>query len=241
MAFMEVNIFSNALGMATTFNMIMPERTSEPPAVLYLLHGLSDDHSIWERRTRIELYAGEYNLAVVMPTTHRGFYTDMHGGLKYYTYISQELPEIVSTMFNVSTAREKTFIAGLSMGGYGAVKIGLNNPDKFSAAASMSGVLDVKGFRMPPNEYTAIFGDSVTPENDPIALAQTFASCPEKAPKLFVCCGTSDELLGTNRSFKAAAEKVGLDLKYIEDEGSHSWYYWDEHIRMILKWFFTEK
>ena len=93
MAFIQMNIFSDSIGIATPVNIIMPENSKEPPAVLYLLHGLSDDHSMWTRRTSIERYAESRNLAVIMPTTYRGYYTDMENGYNYWTYIAEELPK----------------------------------------------------------------------------------------------------------------------------------------------------
>src|SRR5213080_4930690 len=133
---------------------LLPQRTTtqigmagggsdEPPPVLYLLHGLSDDDTIWLRRTSIERYVAPLGLAVVMPQVHRSFYTDQASGGNYWTFLSEELPELVGTLFRVSQRREDTFVAGLSMGGYGAVKWALRQPDRFAAAASLSGGLDV--------------------------------------------------------------------------------------------------
>ena len=133
-----MNIFSDTIGMMTGVNVIIPENSKEPPAVLYLLHGLSDDQSAWTRRTSIERYVGDKNLAVIMPTTYRGYYTDMANGYRYWTYISEELPEKMRRIFRLSSEREKTFAAGLSMGGYGALKLGLRQPERFAAVAGFS-------------------------------------------------------------------------------------------------------
>jgi S-formylglutathione hydrolase FrmB len=96
--------------------------------VLYLLHGLSDDDTAWLRRTSIERYVSELGLAVVMPQVHRSFYSDELHGLRYWTFLSDELPQLVDSFFHVSTRREDTFVAGLSMGGYGALKWALRQP-----------------------------------------------------------------------------------------------------------------
>src|SRR6476619_7886720 len=112
------------------------ESTGETP-VLYLLHGLSDDDTIWLRRTSIERYVAALGLAVVMPQVHRSFYTDEAYGNRYWTYLSEELPEIVHGFFRLSRRREDTFVAGLSMGGYGALKWALRDPGRFAAAASL--------------------------------------------------------------------------------------------------------
>ena len=111
--------------------------------MLYLLHGLTDDHTGWQRYTSIERYADEAGLAVVMPAVHHSFYTDEVHGHAYWTYVSEELPALVHRLFRVSDRPEDTFAAGLSMGGYGAVKLALSHPDRYAAAASLSGTLDI--------------------------------------------------------------------------------------------------
>lgn len=154
MAFIECNFFSDVLGMSSTMNVIIPENRKnrigiktkaeqDEYPVLYLLHGLSDDHTAWMRRTSIERYANKYGLAVIMPNVHRSFYTDMVFGNNYFTFISQELPEIAEKLFPLSTKRKNTFVAGLSMGGYGAFKLALNQPERLAAAASLSGALNI--------------------------------------------------------------------------------------------------
>lgn len=154
MALMHVDFFSNALGMCTQMDVILPQQTrgqigmegkaGDRFPTLFLLHGMSDDHTIWQRRTSIERYVADLNLAVVMPTTHLAWYSDTQYGYRYWEYISHELPEICRSFFRgMSDRREDTFAAGLSMGGYGAFKLGLRASDTFSAAASLSGGLDI--------------------------------------------------------------------------------------------------
>src|SRR5215203_3136864 len=130
MAHLRCDFFSDALGLSTSMTVILPQPTQnqigmagkaseEPPPVLYLLHGLSDDDTIWLRRTSIERYVAPLGLAVVMPQVHRSFYSDEHYGGRYWTFLSEELPELVASWFQVSQRREDTFVAGLSMGGCG--------------------------------------------------------------------------------------------------------------------------
>ena len=150
MAFFECNIHSDCLGMATTINVLMPQKSStqigmdgsaaapEGSPVLYLLHGCSDDQSIWMRRTSIERYAATCGIAVVMPFGARSFYNNTSDGSRWWDYISEELPAILPGFFNVSTKREDTFVAGLSMGGFGAFKLALNHPERYAAAARLS-------------------------------------------------------------------------------------------------------
>src|SRR5690606_35149889 len=111
--------------------------------VLYLLHGLSDDDTIWLRRTSIERYVAGLGLAVVMPNVHRSFYADMAYGGQYWTFLTEELPRVAGDFFPLSDAREDNYVAGLSMGGYGAFKWALSYPERFAAAGSLSGVLDL--------------------------------------------------------------------------------------------------
>ena len=113
--------------------------------MLYLLHGLSDDHTAWLRYTSIERYATARGLAVVMPAVHRSFYADEAHGHAYWQFVSEELPRIVAAFFRLSERPEDTFVAGLSMGGYGALKLGLHHPERFAAVASLSGAVDVRG------------------------------------------------------------------------------------------------
>ena len=146
MARLHTQFRSDALQIAVSVDVILPQEAclkGRKPPVLYLLHGLSDDHSIWLRRTSIERYADVLGLAVVMPAVNRSFYADTAYGAQYWTFVSEELPRVMHGFFPLSDKRADTFVAGLSMGGYGAFKLALTLPDRFAAAASLSGALDV--------------------------------------------------------------------------------------------------
>jgi putative tributyrin esterase len=129
MALLTCHVDSEALNVAATFTVVIPQEVETPP-VLYLLHGLTDDHTGWTRNTSIERYADEAGLAVVMPSVFHSFYSDEVHGHAYWTYVSQELPALVHRLFRVSDRPEDTFAAGLSMGGYGAVKLALSHPER---------------------------------------------------------------------------------------------------------------
>src|ERR687884_956894 len=133
MALLRCDVFSDALSLSTSMTVILPQPTrtqigltgevrDEPPPVLYLLHGLSDDDTIWTRRTSVERYVAPLGLAVVMPQVHRSFYTDEAFGGRYWTFLSEELPELVGSLFRVSQRREDTFVAGVSLGGGGGAE-----------------------------------------------------------------------------------------------------------------------
>ncbi|EUJ31353.1 tributyrin esterase [Listeria floridensis FSL S10-1187] len=150
MALLHFKFRSNALAMATDVSLILPEQPSwfseetlTKYPTLYLLHGLSNDHSTYVRNTNIERYAAEKGIAVVMPSADHSFYANMAYGHRYFDYVAYELPEVLPTLFPLSKKREDTFIAGHSMGGYGAFKIALTNPERFAKVASMSGVMDI--------------------------------------------------------------------------------------------------
>ena len=112
MALFHAHFSSEALAMQCAADVILPDapaKPSRPLPCLWLLHGLSDDHTTWQRRTSIERYADACRLAVVMPCVHRGFYTDMAHGLKYWTFLSEELPARMRAYFPLSSRREDDF------------------------------------------------------------------------------------------------------------------------------------
>ncbi len=243
MAFLQINLFSNALGMAASLDAIVPQSQKGPLKVLWLLHGLSDDHTIWQRRTSIERYVEGHDIAVFMPNGARSFYCDIPGGLRYATHIADELPEIVHSMFHLSDRREDNFIAGLSMGGYGAFKLALRHPDRYAAAASFSGVLDVGAFfkMMEKDMAVDVLGDfgGKNPEGgpeDPRALLSKLVADGTSIPRLYQACGTEDFLYENNVSFRDFARSLGVDLTYEEGPGSHSWLFWDTYIQRALAW-----
>ena len=213
--------------------------TGETP-VLYLLHGLSDDDTIWLRRTSIERYAAPLGLAVVMPQVHRSFYTDEAHGNRYWTFLSQELPDLVQHFFRLSRRREDTFVAGLSMGGYGALKWALREPDRFAAAASMSAPADVaemqadSGWR--PELVDQVFGKQPVADtvNDLFWLLDQLPV--DRSPALHVTCGTEDELLDSNKRLVEALRSKGFPLVSDFGPGIHDWAYWDARIQEVLTW-----
>lgn len=211
---------------------------------LYLLHGLSDDHTIWQRRTSIERYVEDLDLAVVMPEVHRSFYTDMAAGYRYWTFISEEVPYVAHSLFHLSDRREDTFVAGLSMGGYGAFKLALAFPEHFAAAASLSGALDVARMVLDPetewlSEAPAIFGEPAKvkgSQNDLFYLAKKLSASKGPKPRLYQWCGTEDFLYKDNLRFHKQAQKLGLDLHFTESPGTHEWNCWDLQIQHVLEW-----
>ncbi|MEG2207903.1 MAG: alpha/beta hydrolase family protein [Clostridia bacterium] len=251
----DFHFFSEALGIQTAAYVLLPDQQvmaqqkGEPVPTLYLLHGLSDDHTMWMRQTRLEQYARQYRVAIVMPAANRSFYTDMAHGAKYFTFISEELPAVMEQYFPLCKKREGRFVAGLSMGGYGAMKLALRCPERYAAAASLSGALEMeKAFetRQDPaflKEMGDIFGDAQQLKNSPnnlALLAGALAKTPEKAPRLYVACGTEDFLFEANQSFIASFGKA-LDVDYHTEPGAHTWDFWDRHIERVLAWLGLDK
>lgn len=244
MALIQCDFFSETLQFGTSMNVILPQPARARYPVLYLLHGLSDDHTTWLRRTSIERYADALGLAVVMPAVHRSFYADMARGYRYWTFVSQELPALVRGFFPLSHRREETFVAGLSMGGYGAFKLALSFPQHFAAAASLSGALDQAGAMQQVEpawraEMETVYGDLsqvAGSANDVMHLARQLARSAGPRPRLYQCCGTEDFLYDQNLRFRDQARALGLDLSYEEGPGGHDWGYWDRMIQRVLAW-----
>ena len=257
MAFLQANIYSNVLGMEVMMNVVLPQKTEKligtsskghtvDVPVLYLLHGMGGNHSVWERRTSIERYVGELGIAVIMPSTDLGWYADTQYDMNYWTFISQELPEICHELFpQLSTKREKTFAAGLSMGGYGALKLGLLQPERFAAVASLSGPLNIAArvedlLQLRGQTYwEGVFGplekfkDS---PNDLVFLLEEAIAAGRELLKIFLTCGEQDPLLHASQDVAEILERSKLPHFFETAEGNHDWLFWDQWIQKVLSW-----
>jgi S-formylglutathione hydrolase FrmB len=245
MAFCELHYFSDALGKQTAAYVLLPETGTPPYPVMYLLHGLSDDHTIWLRRTSIERYVADLPLMVVMPDGGRGFYCDAVAGYAYDTAIAVELMDRIDRTFATRAAREGRCIAGLSMGGYGAAKLALAHPDRFAAAVSHSGALNfghdqARWSEDGMAEWKRVLGaDTLSGgPNDLYRLAKEIDR--SLRPALRIDCGTDDFLIEENRAFHAYLESIGVPHEYAEFPGAHTWDYWDLHIQQTLAFFQRE-
>lgn len=261
MAFLEMNYYSKALCKCVAVNVILPEVAKqdlgagapdlESYKTLYLYHGLSGDHTVWMRRSNIERYAADYNLAVVMPEVDRSWYTDTCYGANYFTFVSEELPMVCRSYFKgMSAKREDNLVAGLSMGGYGALKVALSCPESFFACASLSGSLDItrKGRSINLKEWKAIFDynleDGMELEgtcHDLYAITRKRRKEGITFPKIYLWCGTEDTLLCVNRDYHVLLTELGIEHCYKESEGDHSWKWWDLHIQDALCFLLTSQ
>lgn len=255
MAIIHCNFFSRTLGYDTQVNVILSENRpygyGDKPykfQVLYLLHGRGDDCNGWVRGTAVERYACEHHIAVIMPSGEDSFYTDSVGGKNYFTYMTEELPAKMKQWFPISDKPEDTFIAGLSMGGYGAAKMGLTYPERYAGIGLFSACVD-------PNTVHGVLGDeyddTIMTENiyrvfgkgefrNEDKMDYMITSCIEqgkKIPPIIQYEGTEDILYKMNQVFYEFAKKNDLDIVYEEWAGVHDWAFWDVCIKKALNVF----
>lgn len=254
MAFIQMSFFSGVLGMSVPVNVILPEKirniSEKNIKTLYLLHGLTDDHTAWVRQTSIERYANEYGIAVVMPEVHRSWYTDTADGARYLSYIAEELPQACRGFFRgLSTRREDNFIAGLSMGGYGAMKIAIRYPDTFGGCAALSGALDISDLARKFNlcEWRGIFGFDLQSasqlkgsRHDLFKLVRVHSANDGLFPEIYLWCGERDRLIECNDRMHELLSELGIDHLYEHSEGNHSWKWWDLHIQDALRYLLSK-
>ncbi|MCL1887646.1 MAG: esterase family protein [Kiritimatiellaeota bacterium] len=240
MAFFQTCYKSSALNIECGINAILPDnpKTKALPC-LWLLHGLSDDHTCWQRYSAIERHARQHQVGVVMPAVNRSFYTDMAAGGKYYTYMTEELPKAMRAFFPLSDKRADNFVAGLSMGGYGAFLLALTRPERYAAAASFSGAMDIAACHKnikPDCDF--IFGKT-SPKNtdaDLFHLVRKHAAAKTRLPKLSLYCGAKDFLYQDNLRMCAELKKLNLPFDYSESPThEHTWDYWDLCVADFLK------
>jgi len=222
MSLFHIGYFSQSLAKQSGMFVVMPE--IDPPfRAVYLLHGLSDDYTIWQRRTSIERYADRFGLMIVMPDGGRSFYCDQPYG-NYEAHILETV-RFIDRTFHTLNAPVGRGISGLSMGGYGAIKLGLKYPELFGSVAAHSSALDIT--RIHDAEHLrGIFFTPPCPDDDPFAMA---ARAGVK-PAIRFDCGVDDFLIEENRRFHAHLQALGVAHTYAEYPGAHSWEYWDEHI-----------
>ena len=257
MARITCDLYSDNLQSNTTVTVLLPTSNPDPQSplrakydagakfpTLYLLHGMFGDHTDWTRFTQIETFAEECGAAVVMPSGANSFYTNMKHGPRYFSWVAEELPRAMRALFPLSEKREDNFIAGLSMGGYGAFKIAMTKPENYAAAASLSGAVDIVSLvrqndEFPRGQIEDIFGDlEKVPggENDLFALTDRLVRSAGPRPRFYQACGTEDFIYGFNLRFRDHAKAAGLDLTYEEGSGIHDFYFWNTFIKKAMTW-----
>lgn len=248
-----VQLQSQLVGKMLPYNVILPRDYQASPRtrypVLYLLHGFSGHYGDWVTRTNLADYAAEYRLIVVTPEGNDGWYTDSAGTAadKYESYILQELIPDVDKKFRTIQTRYARGIAGLSMGGYGALKFGLKYPDRFAFAGSLSGALgvatlteeDLKGMTAIRDSVFSVYGpvgSETRKRNDIFEITRGLTPARVAGlPYIYFDCGTEDFLVDINQKFAALLREKKIPHEYRELPGNHNWEYWDQQVREVLK------
>jgi putative tributyrin esterase len=226
----------NSLHRMVSATVILPEKAVGPFPVLYLLHGMTDDHTAWTRKSRVESYVADLPLIVVMPDTERGWYSDAlcDPSKQFESFITLDLIPFVDSTFQTVAARPGRAVAGLSMGGHGAVRLAFRHPELFTMAHGFSSGFDFgRGHRADNSEMNLIYGD------EPIGSDWDLHAVAEKVdvktlPKISFDTGVEDFVLQSNRDLTAVLKKLNIPHQYTEFPGSHNWDYWDEHIKLEL-------
>ncbi|MEG1427625.1 MAG: alpha/beta hydrolase family protein, partial [Oscillospiraceae bacterium] len=211
-----------------------PPRHTNPHnfPVLYLLHGYGNNHATWTGYTNVELYAEERNIAVVMLSAENKFYIDHGNNDLFYEFIENELPDFITGMFPISQRPEDTFIAGLSMGGYGTLVHALGNPEKYRAFGSFSGAVKVN----PNSPFSGETGE-IDPKNDPLDLAKRLSASGKPFPEMYIACGDQDMVIEANRTFVAELRAMGQTPTWDEVPGyGHEWRFWNLQVERFLDW-----
>lgn len=257
MALLQANFFSQSLRRTVGIQVILPaDKVLDYGAegcehklfkTLYLLHGLIGNNTDWTANTNIQALAEERNLAVVMPSGENSFYVDQAMPFHDYgEYVGRELVAVTRRMFHLSPRREDTFIAGLSMGGFGAIRNGLKYYDTFGYIAGLSSALRI--FESPHGEPSKpedlCFGDwdeAVKTDKNPRVAFEKMAEAGKadpsvSYPKMYMCCGQQDYLIKFSRSLRDFLLENSVDVTWDEGPGEHNWVFWRDQIEKVLNW-----
>ena len=243
MASITLSFHSEALERTVPLRALVPleDAPRVPMPALYLLHGLYGSEQDWFQYTRVILWARAKGLAVFCPAGENGFYVNQADtGEAYMRYVGEELPAFTRRLFPLSSRREDTFIAGLSMGGYGALNAGLTYPETFGKVAALSAALrpwkrmdKPQGGCVQRQAYArALFGQDTEPWNT-LTLAR---QCGARAPELWLSCGAQDDLLEENIALVDGLRQAGIPAYFDQPPGAHNWDFWDREIQRVIDW-----
>lgn len=260
MALIQVNFMSKTLMRTVPVNVILPvdklafpgepDPDARPFKTLYLLHGIFGNYTDWVSGTKVQRWAEEKDLAVVMPSGDNSCYVDQPAAHNFYgEFIGRELVEMTRRMFPLSPRREDTFLGGLSMGGYGALRNGLKYHQTFGCIAGLSSANLIEGVDRRTDEGVPffqgrafaerLFGDLSTAESsdlNPAWLATQLAAAGQPLPKIYLACGVDDSLLAGNRRLRDALLAAGAEVTYEEGPGAHEWDFWNRQIKKVIDW-----
>ena len=246
---------SKLVGKTLPYNVLLPVNYNQPDSrtkrypVIYLLHGLTGHYTNWLEKTKLVDYTVPYEFIIVMPEGNDGWYTDSATVPtdKYESYILQELIPDVEKRFRASGDAGSRAIAGLSMGGYGALKFGVKYPQQFVFVASMSGALgaaswtesDLKGLEFILRSLQSVYGSASSPTRAANDLGRLYRDLPAASiaslPYIYLDCGTEDQLSEVNRDFVAILMTRKIPHEYRQLPGGHTWTYWDSQVQEVLR------
>ena len=202
--------------------------------VLYLLHGMGNNHAQWTGYTNVELFAEERNIAVVMLSAENKSYVNMYGD-RFFDFVSEELPDFVKEMFPVSDRPEDTYIAGLSMGGFGTLVHAFSHPERFAAMGAFSAAVQLNPYSLAGDDEAN--KHPIDPEYDPFSLAKKCVADGKKVPQIYVACGENDFLYEANKEFVKQLEALGLKPTVDFVPGyAHEWRFWNLEVEKFLDW-----
>jgi putative tributyrin esterase len=245
-SYVDGSFQSKSLDREMHYRVLLPrgyQGSTKRFAVLYLLHGLYGNYTDWTMQSKLEDYAKPFPLIVVMPDAGDSWYTNSATvpGDKFEDYLVKDLIPEIDARFRTEPSRSARAIAGLSMGGYGALKFALKYPRLFAFAGSLSGGFDAAlnlDIRVPEyrEKLLAVFGpdgDATRPANDVFQLLNQAEAA--QLPYLYIACGTEDGFLSINRDFVSGLPDKKIAFEYHETPGGHSWDYWDRSVQDLLR------
>ena len=251
MALIQVNYVSKALFRTVPLNVILPADKFDADTnrylldenyrfkTLYLLHGLLGNYTDWVSKTGIQTWAEKKNLAVVMPSGDNAFYFKSRTPWNDYgTFIGEELVEMTRRMFPLSDKREDTFIAGLSMGGFGALRNGIVYSKNFGYVAGLSAALHIFD-DLSEEANIGLFGniaeESKTNINPRVAVEEMLRE-KRQIPHFYMACGLKDDLLPASVDFRDFLLSKNIPVTWDEGDFGHDWDFWDIQIKKVLDW-----
>lgn len=239
---------SVSLGRPMHYRVLLPADYSQSVKsypVLFLLHGWHGDYTNWTTLTNLNAYADALKIIVVMPDGEDSWYVDSatRAQAKFESYILHDLADEVDAHWRTIRAPHRRAIAGLSMGGYGALKFALKHPEAFAFAGSISGAFNAPSAELANSRadlkpsLEQAFGATASATraaNDVYALA---AQAPAAStPYLYLDCGSGDTtFLAPNRRMAATLSERGITYEYHEGPGVHNWQFWDERLPDLLR------
>lgn len=241
MAIMHLTRYSQKLQTQTNSSVILPDDfTNYPLPAIWLFHGLGDNGTVWARKTTIESLADTYKVAIIMPNMGRSFYMNEQHGMPYWDYLTTEFIPGMQQLLPITTDPNKNFVIGNSMGGFGAMKLGLSHPEWFRAVAMLSPVVDLNDIVPIMPNYDHVFGPQV-----PVNYLQSLMDKSDHAAfqqlSWYRVIGQDDFMKQSNDAFTDVIQANGINETYLVHPGTHNWDFWNQEIQTIFAWINTLK